>query len=180
MSGEPEPLRGPEAIAAVKDYLARYRIPFQVIEDPRSPTAPVTVLERLSGKSVRFAWGAVLEAEPAKNAETGSPYLRVTLDDGRRLAFSAVGLVFAPSFLSTGPVPDCPPTGCFVDYAKLERHLSHLVAEDHEEHHKEALQVLMVLLAFLEGARLVGIDVAEEEHDLQELLEQLERRGLLG
>ncbi|MCK6548138.1 hypothetical protein L6R52_19965 [Myxococcota bacterium] len=171
------PLYGDAAIAAVRDYLARYRIPLLVVEDPKSPTAPITVTERLSGKSVRFSWGAIVEAEHAKNAETGSPYIRVTLDDGRRFAFAAVGIVFAPSFTSTGPVPDCPPTGCFQDFERLFRHLSHLSEDSHDEHHREALQVLMVLLAFLEGARLAGIDVTDEERDLEEILEKLEKGG---
>lgn len=170
-----EVLRGAAAQHAVRDYLERYRIPFEVIEDPKGPTAPITVLERLTGKSVRFAIPQVLAAEEAKNTETGSPYLRLELDDGRRFALAAVGIVFSPSFIATGPVPDCPATGCFQDFNKLLRHLEHLADESHEENKKEALQVLMVLLAFLEGARGAGIDVAEEERELDILLEKLER-----
>lgn len=169
-------LEGADAQTAVREFLERHRIPFQLIEDPKGgPTAPITVMERLSGKSVRFALPQVTVAEEAKNSETGSTYLRVQLDDGRRFALAAIGIVFSPSFISTGPVPDCPATACFADFAKLLRHLDHLAADGHEENKKEALQVLMVLLAFLEGARSVGIDVAEEEHELDELLEKLEK-----
>jgi hypothetical protein len=175
MTEDEHRLRGEDAIAAVREYLERYHIPFQVIEDPKSPTAPITVIERLSGKSIRFAWGAILEAEHAKNAESGSPYLRVALDDGRKFALSNIGVVFAPSFLATGPVPDCPATASWVDFDKLFRHLEHLSQDNHEEHEREAVQVLMVLLAFLEGARLAGFEVDEEERELQAILEKLER-----
>jgi hypothetical protein len=170
-----EPLRGAPAQEAVREFLQRYRIAFEMIEDPRGPTAPITVLERLTGKSVRFAIPQVLVAEEAKNTETGSPYLRLELDDGRRFALALIGIVFSPSFVATGPVPDCPATACFTDFNKLHRHLDHLADDAHEEHKKEALQVLMVLLAFLEGARAAGIDVAEEERELDVLLEKLER-----
>lgn len=175
MTSTPEPLTGPAAQAAVREYLERYRIPFETIEDPRGSIAPITVLERLSGKSIRFAIPQVTVAEEAKNTETGSPYLRIELDDGRRFALSAIGIVFAPSFVATGPVPDCPATACFQDFYKLYRHLEHLALDGHEEHKKEAVQTLMVLLAFLEGARAAGIDVAEEERELDVLLEKLER-----
>lgn len=172
---------GARAGAALRDYLLRHRIPFQLVEDPPGPAAAVTVAERLSGKSLRFAWGQVLAVEHAKNLETGSPYVRVSLDDGRRFAFAAAGIVFAPSFGATGPIADCPTAGCFADYARLLRHAEHLVEERHaDEHGREALQVVMVLLAFLEGARLVGFDVAEEEREVEPLLEVLELRRAGG
>ena len=74
-------------------------------------------------------------------------------------------------------MPDCPPAACFSDFEKLFRHAEHLLDERHvEEHAREALQTVMVLLAFLEGARLAGLEVTEEERELQAVFEKLEAK----
>lgn len=169
---------GKEASAHVREWLERHRVPFQIFDDPRSSCAPLTLVERRSGKRITFSVEAVLEAEEAADSKTGARYLRVLLDDGRGFGLAGVGIVFAPSFLATGPLPDCPSSACFFDYEKLFRHLEHLVNDPHEGAEREALQVLMVLLAFVEGARLIGIDVADEERELEGVLEKLERIGV--
>ena len=91
----------------VREWLERYRIPFELIEDPKNPLAPITVLERLSGKSIRFALAQVVAVEEAKNTETGSPYLRIQLDDGRR--FAGVGIDRSPRRYApvNDPLPFC-------------------------------------------------------------------------
>jgi hypothetical protein len=165
---------GSDAREIAKEWLQRNPIPFEVIEDPKNPIAPITLVERLSGKSLRFPWAAIQTVFVDKSPDTGTPYLRLQLDDGRVFALAGIGIIFAPSFIGTGPVPDCPASACFQDYQKLRRHLEHLAADDHEEQKREAIAVLMVLLAFLEGARLVGLDVAEEERDLEAILARLE------
>ncbi len=167
-------LEGEDAQRAVKAWLERNPVPFDVREDPKAPTAPVTLVERLSGKTLAFPWGAIRLAEARQHPTTGTPFFRIVLDDGRVFALSALGFIFAPSFTATGPLPDCPAAACFLDYEKLLRHLEHLAKEDHEEHRREALSVLMVLLAFLEGARAIGLDVHAEEAHLEPILTRLE------
>lgn len=167
--------RGEQAQVALREWLERQgRFTFRLIEEAKSPTAPVTLLEIEQDKRLSFAWGQVTRVEEDRSPQTGSKYIRVLLDDGRSFALAAAGIVFAPSFASTGPLPECPATASFTDFQRLRRHLDHLVTDHHDEHEREALQVLMVLLAFLDGARALGLDVSEEERDLDRILKQLE------
>jgi hypothetical protein len=163
-----------EAKTAVRAWLERNPVAFEVIEDPKAPQKPVTLVERLSGKTLSFAWDALQNAEARQHPATRTTYYALTLDDGRAFAISSLGFIFAPSFASTGPLPDCPSAACFLDFHKLYRHLEHLAREDHEAQKSEALQVLFVLLAFLDGARAIGLDVSEEERLLEPILTRLE------
>lgn len=169
--------QGDEARALVREYLERQRMAFTVVEDPKSSTAPVTVIETLSGKALSFSFGQIAAAEEARHPETRSRYVRVHLDDGRNFALTGMGFVFAPVLTATGPLAECPATASFADYEKLSGHLSHLVEDHHEGHEREALQVLMVLLAFVDGARAIGLEVSEEERALEQVLRRLEGMG---
>ena len=165
--------RGEQAQAVLREWLERQgRFVFRVIETGKEKTAPITLVEIEYDKRLDFAWGEIALVEEARIPQLESKYLRVLLEDGRSFAVAGMGFVFAPSFASTGPLPDCPETACFADFYKLKAHLDHLVSEENRE--KEALQVLMVLLAYLDGARAVGLDVGEEERHLEESLKLLE------
>lgn len=168
---------GEEAQRTLEDYLERQRLAFVVTRDNKTPTSPLRITETFSNKTITFALGQVEDVEEARNPQ-GSKYLRVRLDDGRSFAFAGIGLVFAPSFVSTGPVPECPATASFRDFEKLFGHLKHVVDDHHEGHEAEALQVFMVLLAFLDGARAIGLDVGREEGRLEPVLKKLEDLGL--
>lgn len=172
-----EPLRGVEAQVALRERIERMPRTFTLVEDHGNPLAPVTVLENDSGKQLRFAMGQVLQVEDDRSPDTGTRYLRLWLDDGRHLALSGIGFVFQPLTHSTGPLPDLPPAASFRDFQKLYRHLDHLMTDHHEGREREALQVLMVLLAFLDGARALGLSVDEEERTLEPILERLEKLG---
>lgn len=171
--------RGEDAQVALREWLERQgRFAFRVVETGKEKTAPVTLVETEYDKRLTFAWGQVVRVEEARIPQLDSKYLRVLLDDGRSFAVAGMGFVFAPSFASTGPLEECPPTACFADFWRLEGHLEHLVTDHHEGHEREALQVLMVLLAFLDGARAVGLEVGDEERSLDEILKKLEARGI--
>lgn len=163
---------GEAAQVVLREWLERQgRFAFRVIESSKEKTAPITLVEIEFDKRLTFAWGEIAAVEEARIPQLDSRYLRVLLEDGRTFAVAGVGFVFAPSFASTGPLPECPETACFADFHKLKAHLEHLVGE---ERNAEALQVLMVLLAYLDGARAMGLDVGEEERTLEPLLERLE------
>ena len=169
---------GEAAADVLAEFLERQRIAFLVVEDPKNPSAPITVIENFSKKSLTFAYPEVVRVEEARSPQTQTRYLRVALADGRAFALAGLGIVFAPSFASTGPLAECPPTASFRDFEKLFGHLSHVIDEHHEGHEAESLQVLLVLLAFLDGARAIGIDVGEEERRLEPILEKLEALGV--
>ncbi|MEQ8275525.1 MAG: hypothetical protein RMA76_33285 [Deltaproteobacteria bacterium] len=169
---------GEAAAEVLSEFLERQRLAFSVVEDPKNPHAPITVIENFSKKSMTFSYGQVDWVQEARSPQTQTRYLRVSLDDGRSFALAGIGIVFAPSFVATGPLAECPPTASFRDFEKLYRHVSHVVDEHHEGHELEALQVFMVLLAFLDGARAIGLDVGEEERRMEPILEKLEAAGV--
>jgi hypothetical protein len=171
-------MASPEHADAIRSFVARHRFTFELLEDPLSPAAPAVIVEKETGKTLRLPFGEVLRIEEARDSVRNSRYLRILLEDGRSFALAGLGFVFAPSFVSTGPVPDCPDVASFADFARLFGHLSHLVAEVEAGREKEALQVLMVLLAFLDGARAIGLDVGPEERALEAELVRLEERGV--
>jgi hypothetical protein len=63
---------------------------------------------------------------------------------------------------------------CLRDFIRLKQHLDHLCQEPEKK--KEALDTLMACLAILQGANQVGLDVADEEKGLEEILNNLEKR----
>ena len=148
---------------------------FALVEEGNKTTDPLTILERGSGKTISFNPGAVLQIEEARDSIRGGKYLRVALDDGRNFALAGMGFVFAPSFVSTGIIPDCPPTACMMDFDKLFRHLCHLIEDVENGRDKEAMQVIMVLLAYLDGARALGLDISREEERVEKQLTILEK-----
>ena len=147
----------------LRAFVERLRFTFALIEEGSN----ISLIELPREKKLAFQKGDIASLEQARAPQTGSSYLRIQLADGRRLALASMGFVFAPSFASTGEVADCPPTASFADFEKLFRHLAHLVEDHHEGHEQEALQVFMVLLAFLDGARAIGLDVGPEERKLE-------------
>lgn len=148
---------------------------FALMDEGNKTTDPITIVERNSGKSISFNPGAILQTEEARDSIRGGKYLRVALDDGRNFALAGMGFVFAPSFVSTGIIPDCPPTACMMDFDKLFRHLCHLIEDVDNGRDKEAMQVIMILLAYLDGARALGLDISREEGRLEKQLEILEK-----
>jgi hypothetical protein len=159
------------------EFVARQRMTFALVDEESKSKQEMEVLERSSGKSMTFAPGAITKLEEARDGIQGSRYLRICLDDGRNFAMAGVGFVFAPSFVSTGPLTDCPPTACMMDFDKLFHHLKHLVDEADQGRGQEAMQVLMILLAYLDGARAIGLDISPEERRVEAQLEKLESRG---
>ena len=148
---------------------------FAVVEEGNKATDPITILEHGSGKTLSFNPGAVVQIEEARDSIRGGRYLRVALDDGRNFALAGMGFVFAPSFVSTGIIPDCPPTACMMDFDKLFRHLCYLIEDTETDRGAEAMRVIMVLLAYLDGARALGLDIAREEARVEKQLTLLEK-----
>jgi hypothetical protein len=167
-----------EHAEAIRTWIQRHRFSFELLEDPKNATAPVTVLEKETGKGLSFPLGAVARLEEDRDSVRGGSYLRVVLEDGRSFALTGVGFVFAPSFVSTGPLPDCPPVASLVDFRRLFGHLEHLVTDVSAGHEAEALQVILVLIAFIDGARQIGLAVSDEERMLDAELKKLEARGV--
>ena len=92
--------------------------------------------------------------------------------DGRQVALADVGFAFAPVTESTGPLPDLPATFCFRDFRHLTSGAESLLGEEGRE--REAVAAVMLGIALLDGARVLGFDVSREERELESLLRRLE------
>jgi hypothetical protein len=137
----------------------------------------IQLLEAGSGKSLRIRWEDLAEAVVRPTPQRVAPYLVVVFHDGRQVALADVGFAFAPSIASTGPLPDLPPTFCFRDFRHLQQGIEALLSEEGRE--REALAAVLLAIALLDGAKVVGFDVGREERALEGLLKRLEERGLV-
>lgn len=135
----------------------------------------VRILEVETGKSLRVASDRVQEIEPARNALTGADYLVLRLESVPPLALADAGFVFPVDTRNTGELPGAPATMSFRDYRRLHRHLRHLVETQADaEHRREALDVTLLLIASLDGARSVGLPTQVEEADLETVIRRIE------
>ena len=121
----------------------------------------------------------VLLAEPVqavlvrRNSATRAEYLVVEREGLPPLALADAGFAFALDPRSTGPLPPtAPPVLSFGDFERLHAHLVHVATDP--RHRREALELLMILIAALDGARNVGLDTGREEAALEPVLRQLE------
>src|SRR3954467_14146849 len=144
---------------------------------PDEDDGGVQLLETSTGKALRLRWEDLLEAVVRRNPLRPAPYLVVVFHDGRQVALADVGFAFAPSIASTGPLPDLPPTFCFRDFRHLQQGIEALLSEEGRE--REALAAVLLAIALLDGAKVVGFDVGREERALEGLLKRLEERGLV-
>ena len=100
-------------------------------------------------------------------------YLLILLESGGQLVLAPQGFVFPPDFLNTGPLPLPSQVYCFRDYQDLYEKLKWVTGE--ADRRREALDLVMILIALLDGARGVGLKVDQETRAVESILEQLER-----
>jgi len=143
---------------------------------PDDDGSGIQLFETGSGKSLRVRWGELSEAVRRRTSLRPGPYLVLVFQDGRQIALADVGFAFAPSIASTGPLPDLPQTFCFTDFRHLSQGIESILAEEGRE--GEALAALLLAIALLDGAKVVGFEVGREERALEALLRKLEERGV--
>ncbi|HEV8342644.1 MAG TPA: hypothetical protein VGR30_09765 [Candidatus Binatia bacterium] len=137
-----------------------------------------TLLDVFSGKKIELPWRDVKRFEDKVHPETRETYLVLLLEDGRQIALvDPGGVAFEPATINTGPLHDLPPVACLKDFQTLKQRVDHyLYAHEDEPPPKECLDLMMVCIAILDGARAVGFDVGDLEEDLDKSLRELERR----
>jgi hypothetical protein len=136
------------------------------------------LMDVASGKSLRLAWGDVKGLEEKVHPETRDIYLVILLESGLQIALADPGgVAFAPSEVHAGPVKDLPPVACLSDFHLLKQRMDHyLYAHPEEPPPRECLDLVMICIAILDGARLVGFDVSDLEGELDKSLREIERR----
>ena len=136
------------------------------------------LLDVASGKSTTLPWRDVKAFEEKIHPETKDTYLVLLFENGNQLVLvDPGGVAFAPSLANTGPVRDVPPVVCLKDYHTLKQRIDHyLYAHQDEPPPREVLDMVMICLATLDGARAVGFDVGDLEGELEKSLNEIEQR----
>jgi hypothetical protein len=137
-----------------------------------------TLLDVASGKSVRLPWREITAFEEKIHPETGESYLVLLFEGGRQIALvDPGGVAFAPSTENSGPVENLPPVVCLRDFLMLIQRVGHYLYEHADEPPpRECLDLILISIATLDGARAVGFDVGDLEGELEKTLNEVERR----
>ena len=136
------------------------------------------LLDVASGKSTGLPWRDVKAFEEKIHPETNDSYLVLLFENGNQLALvDPGGVAFAPSVTNTGSIRDLPPVVCLRDFYTLKQRIDHYLFEHQDEPPpRECLDLVMICIATLDGARAVGFDVGDLEKELEKSLKEIERR----
>jgi len=138
-----------------------------------------TVLDVASGKSTRLLWRDLTAFEEKIHPETKDRYVVLLWENGNQIVLvDPGGVAFPPSTQNTGTRRDLPPVVCLKDYFTLKRRVDHYLYDHLDDPPpKESLDLVMICIATLDGARAVGFDVGDLERDLEKSLGEIERRA---
>ncbi|HEX2932667.1 MAG TPA: hypothetical protein VHV54_23255 [Candidatus Binatia bacterium] len=136
-----------------------------------------TLRDVASGKSAPLPWRELSGFEEKIHSETKETYLVLLFENGNQLALvDPGGVAFAPSVVNTGPI-DLPPVVCLRDFYVLKQRIDHYLYDHPDEPPpRETLDMIMICIATLDGARAVGFDVGDLESELEKSLNEVERR----
>jgi len=137
-----------------------------------------TLLDVASGKSLHLPWRDAKSLEEKVHPETKDAYLVLLFEDGRQIALvDPGGVAFEPSKINTGPLDGLPPVVCLRDFLTLKQRIDHYLY-DHPDAAppKDCLDLTMICIAILDGARAIGFDVGDLEGELEKSLRELEKR----
>lgn len=133
----------------------------------------IELIELFSKKYLRIKRSDIAAFELRKNAlQENESYVIVLLNHGKQLILCKQGFAFAPDFTNTGDLQLPNQVYCMRDFYYLFESANALLV--HHDRRREILDVLMSLIAILDGARGVGLEIGTEEQTLQRLLNQLE------
>ena len=137
-----------------------------------------SLMDVASGKTIRLPWQDVRAFEEKVHPETKDNYLVLLLENGTQIALvDPGGIAFAPSTENTGPLPDLPPVVCLKDFFTLKGRVDHYLYDHRDEPPpKEVLDLVMICIATLDGARAVGFEIGDLESQLEKSLKEIERR----
>lgn len=137
------------------------------------------LLDVSSGKSLKLPWSDVTAFEEKVHPETGDRYLVLLFESGKQIALvDPGGVAFAPSTENSGGVSNLPPVVCLRDFRTLKQRVDHhLYDHPDEPPPRECLDLIMICIATLDGARAVGFDVGDLEGELEKALNEIERRA---
>jgi len=136
-----------------------------------------TFLDVASAKRIRLSWRDLKDFEEKIHPETQDHYLVLLFENDTQIALvDHGGIAFAPSTENTGALRDLPPVVCLKDFFTLKGRVDHYLYDHPDEPPRECLDLVMICIATLDGARAVGFDVGDLEGELEKSLNEIERR----
>jgi hypothetical protein len=137
-----------------------------------------SLMDVTSGKTTALPWQELKAFEEKVHPETKENYLVLLFENGNQIALvDPGGIAFAPSTKNTGSLRDLPPVVCLKDFFTLKNRVDHyLYGHPDEPPPKEVLDLVMICIATLDGAREVGFDIGDLEEALEKSLKEIERR----
>jgi hypothetical protein len=139
-----------------------------------------TLRDVASGKTIEIAWRDLAALEEKTHPETGDRYYVLLFENGSQIALvEPGGVAFAPSTENSGPVQGLPAVVCLADFFTLKQRVDHYL-HDHpdEPPPRECLDMIMICIAILDGARAIGFAVDDFEAELDKTLAELETKGI--
>ena len=160
------------AKAKVREWTDKYKHAV-LYDEPES-----ALLDVASGKRVKIAWRDLTAWEEKLHPETNDAYVVLLFENGNQLALvDPGGIAFAPATENTGPLQNLPPVVCLRDFSTLKNRVDHYLYDHADEPPpRECLDLVMICIATLDGARKVGFDVGDLERELEKSLNEIERR----
>lgn len=137
-----------------------------------------TLRDVASGRTIRLPWREVTAFAEKTHPETGEKYLVLVFENGRQIALvDPGGVAFAPSTENSGPLEGLPSVVCLRNFFTLKQRIDHYLYDHRDqEPPRECVDLIMMSIAILDGARRVGFDVSDLEGNLEMTLNELERR----
>jgi hypothetical protein len=138
-----------------------------------------SLLDVASGKSLRLTWRDVAGFEEKIHPETQESYLVLRFENATQIALvDPGGVAFAPETKNSGPVEGLPAVVCLRDFLTLKQRVDHQLYDHPDDPPpRQCLDLMMICIATLDGARAVGFDVGDLEGELEKSLNEIERRA---
>ena len=136
------------------------------------------LLDVASQKRLKLSWRDVTGFEEKTHPETGDRYLVLLFENGKQIALvDPGGVAFAPSTENSGAARNLPAVVCLRDFSTLKQRIDHYLYDHPDDPPpRECLDLIMICIATLDGARAVGFDVGDLEAELERALNEVERR----
>ena len=136
------------------------------------------LLDVASQKRLKLSWRDVTAFDEKTHPETGDRYLVLLFENGKQIALvDPGGVAFAPSTENSGASRNLPAVVCLRDFFTLKQRIDHYLYDHPDDPPpRECLDLIMICIATLDGARAVGFDVGDLEAELERDLNEVERR----
>lgn len=132
------------------------------------------LVENYSQKALSLAYAELADLEEKANSTSPhETYLVLRLHSGIQWVLASQGFVFPPDFRNTGPLTLPSQVYCMQDFNNLFHRLRHVAAES--ERGREALDLVLALIAILDGAKAIGLPTDAEAREIETILNSLEK-----